>query len=789
MLQHNLKIAWRVLRKNMSYTAINFLGISAGIAVCLLIGLYIQHELSYDKYHENHKSIYRVANKVDGASFENGIAKISAPWGPAVAENIPEVQSMCRFILFGESLFEKGKEKFYESSGFYADSTVFEIFSWKLLKGDMKKCLASPNSMVITKTFAEKYFGTKDAVGEILTIDNTTQYTITGVMDNVPSNSHFHFDFLASISSYSHPDMNSWVKWPQFYTYLLLKPGSSPAVVAGKADKLLAEHLDAQTSAASTPLLQPLSSIHLHSDMFREIESNSDISYIYIFGSLALFIIIIACLNFINLSTAQAGKRANEVGIRKVAGASRKSLVAQYFGEAILIGIAAMCFAIVIASIALPYLNIFLERPLRFDWVNNIPITGGLLLLTTLVIVLSGLYPAIVLSSFRPIKILGAKSDANRGFGLRKALVVSQFAISIIMIVAAIISTMQLKFIQNKNLGFNKDQVLIIPLRDPSTAGRIDIVKQQLKEIPGVQSISASGNRPDGSDYGIPASIVGIPPDNQPPMRSLIVDADFLDTYQMQIASGRGFKTELATDTAAYLLNEEAARQLNLKNPVGQLMEMPAINREPAPIVGVVKDFHFRSLHEKIAPLFFIIEQGWFRELSVRIQAKDMDKTIGLIKNRWSSLEPGHPFTYSFFDETFSDMYRAETRTASLIRVFALLAIFIACLGLFGLSAFIATQRTKEIGIRKVLGASVAGITAMLSKDFIKLVAVAVLIALPVAWWGMNKWLEDFAYRVNISWWVFVLAGSLALFIALLTVSFQAIKAAVANPVKSLRTE
>jgi putative ABC transport system permease protein len=789
MLQHNLKIAWRVLRRNIGYTTINFLGISAGIAVCLLIGLYIQHELSYDKYHKNYKSIYRLANKVDGASFENGMAKISAPWGPAAAENIPEVQSMCRFISYGETLFEKGKEKFYESRGFYADSTVFEIFGWKLLKGDDEKCLLAPNTIVLTRTMAEKYFGTKDPVGEILTIDNTNQYAITGVMEDVPSNSHFLFDFLASMNSYSHPDMQSWVKWPQFYTYLLLKPSASPLIVADKADRLLAEHLDSAQSVASTPLLQPIASIHLHSNLFREIEANSDISYIYIFSSLALFIIIIACLNFINLSTAQAGKRANEVGIRKVAGASRKSLVGQYFGEASLIGIAAMLFAVLLASLSLPYLNTFLEKQLTFDWFNNIPLTAGLLLLTTLVILLSGLYPAIVLSSFRPVKILGAQLITSKGFGLRKALVVCQFTISIIMIIASIISTRQLKYIQNKNLGFNKDQVLIIPFRDPSTVNHIETIKEQLKNLPGVESVSASGNRPGGSDWGIPVSVVGISPDNQPSLRCLLVDHDFLDTYQMQIASGRGFKNKFATDTAAYLLNEEAVTQLNLKNPVGQLMEMPAIHREAAPIVGVVKDFHFRSLHEKIAPLFFFIEQSWFTQLSIRIKTKDMDKTIGLIKDNWTSFEPKYPFTYSFFDETFSNLYRAETRTALLVRVFAFLAIFIACLGLFGLSAYIATQRTKEIGIRKVLGASVAGITAMLSKDFIKLVVIAAFIAWPLAWWGMNKWLQDFAYRTNIGWWVFALAGVSAIVIALLTVSFQAIKAASANPVKSLRTE
>jgi putative ABC transport system permease protein len=793
MFYHFVKSTWRYLRNNISYTLINLVGISIGIAVCLLIGVYIQHELSYDKYHRNYNNIYRLAEKQINASYANdGIAKLPGGWGVSVAENIPEVQKMCRFSFFGDAFFEKGKEKIAESQGLYADSTAFEIFSWQLLKGEKATALVNPNSMVVTRSFAEKYFGAKDPVGQVLVVNNTTPYKITGEIDDVPANSHFRFDFLVSMSSYkrSGVDINTdWMLWTQFYTYLLLKPGTSPTSVIQKTQKLSSEHLHDTIARNITPLLQPLGSIHLHSDLFREMEANSDVKYIYIFGCLGLFIIIIACLNFINLSMVHTAKRMNEVGIRKINGASARSLIFQYFGESFALITIASLLAVGLASIALPYVNRLLVAQLSFDWRHNSELISGFVALIVTVSLLTGIYPAIKLASFKPL--LAVKGDATPGrlFTFRKAMIVVQFFVATVVIISAVVTNKQLQFLQNKKLGFNKEQVLIIPFNDPATAAHIEAVKQQLKEIAGVEDVSASGNTVGGTDYGIPATLVGIPHQQQPEMRCLVVDEDFLNTYKIDLAAGRGFSRGMASDSLAYVINEEAANQLALKDPVGQLMTMPAIHRPPGPIIGVVKNFNFRSLHEKVAPLFFFVQKSWFRQVSVRIKETDIAATLERIKTKWLSIEPAYPFTYSFLSETFRNMYLVETKASALVRAFSLLAIFLACLGLLGLFSYTAFQRTREIGIRKVLGASVTGIIRLLSKEFISLIFIASLLAFPISWWATNKWLQDFAYRTNIDWWVFAIGGLIAVVVAGITISFQAIKAAMANPVKSLRTE
>jgi len=789
MLIQDLKFSFRMLNKQKGYTFINFFGIGLSVAVCLLIGLYIHHETSFDKYHTRQERIYRLAAHVEGDSFENGIAKVSAPWGPGALQNVPEVEDVCRFTFFGEELFIHGDKKFYESGGFYADSTVFNIFSWELVEGDKQSVLKDANTIVLTKSFAKKFFGSEDALGKTI-VANRIPYLITGIMENVPANSHFTFDFLVSMKSHSHPDIDKWDRWNQFYTYLLLKPNVSSALTTKKIDELLAKNLDSTASAATTPILQPLSAIHLYSDLFREIEANSDISYIYIFGTLALFLILIASLNFINLSTAQAIKRSGEIAVRKISGASKKSLVWQFFIETTIVCIAAVLFAIIIAYLALPYLNTFLKKQISFDWFSDPQLFISLLGLVILLCFLSGIYPALVLSSFKPIQILGKKASVSTGANIfRKGLVVCQFTISIVMIVAALVCGLQLNYIRNKSLGFNKEQIIIIPFRDAGTALHIDAIKEQLKSVPGTVSISTSANRPGGSDWGIPYTIAGLDEGKLPAMRNLVVDEDFISTYQMTMAAGRSFDKRIGTDTNAYVINEEAARQLEIKDPMGKMMSMPALSRAPGPIIGVVKDFHFRSLHEKIAPLFMFIESEWATQISVRINSVHTGQTLALLKEKWQTIEPDNLFTYSFFDEEFGEMYQSESRTTTIIYIFAALAIFIACLGLLGLAAFTAQQRIKEIGIRKVLGASVTSVVGLLSKDFLKLVLIALVVAIPIAWYAMNKWLQDFSYRIDISWWVFAIAGVLSFFIALITVSFQAVRAAIANPVKNLRIE
>jgi putative ABC transport system permease protein len=785
MLFQNLKVALRISSRKPFYTLINVFGISVGLAVSLLIGLYIQNEWNYDRYHKNSERIFRLATK---GPDDNGIAKVWGPLGPAAVEQITGIEKTCRFSLAGQLLFDVHAKKIYEQNGIFSDPTVFDVFTWQLVEGNKKTALKEPHSIVLTKTTAEKYFGNSNPIGESIVVDNSSPYRVTGVMQDVPADSHFRFDFLLSMTSYPGQEINSWVR-PQFFTYVLLKPKVSPGLIAGQMNQLLAKHLDSAQASTTTSFLQPITSIHLHSNLLREMEPNSDVSYVYIAATLGLFVLIIACLNFINLSTVQAIRRSNETAIRKTAGASKSSLIKQYLSETLLICFASALLAIGIAVIALPYLNTFLEKHLAFDFLINPWLYIGLPVLILLVSFLSGLYPAFILSSFKPVSMLSKRFTPKGHGGLRNVLVISQFSISVILIIAAMTSGKQLQFIRGKNLGFNKEQLITIPFHDQQTGEHTQAIKDQLLQVAGVQMASISANQPGGSDYGIPYHIPGLTQDKQPEMRCLVVDEDFINTYQMQIVEGRSFRADMVSDSSAYLINEEAARELGLKDPVGHLMEMPAIGRQPGQIIGVVKDFHFHSLHEKIAPLYFFMQKGWYNSVSVRIKPSEIDKTLAQLKNKWASIEPAYPFSFSFFDETFSRMYTAETRLSTLIRIFSFLAVFIACLGLFGLAAYTINQRTKEIGIRKIVGASTFSIVALLSGRFLKLVLISSVIAFPVAWLAMHNWLEDFAYRINIGWWVFAAAGLVALLIAMLTVSLQAVKAAVANPVKSLRTE
>ncbi|GJM35671.1 MAG: ABC transporter permease [Saprospiraceae bacterium] len=788
MLRNQFKLALRLLVKNKTYAVINLLGLAVGLACCLLIGAYIRHELSFDRYHPNADRIYRLANHVAGASYENGIAKVTAPWGAEAKRTIPEIEQMCRFVFFGQAVFKKEDQPVFERNGFYADASVFELFSWPLVSGDPLKALAEPNSIVLSQSIAQRYFGDADPVGQSLNINNEV-FQVTGLMQDIPENSHFTFEYLVSLVSYHHPEMNDWVRWNQFYTYVLLQPSADPALVATKADLMLDEHLTAEQAEVITPFLQPLTSIHLHSNLHREIGANSNISYIYIFGSIALFILLIAGFNFVNLSTARAMHRAQEVGVRKVVGASRGILARQFLMESVLTCAIAMLVAGLLAELILPELNTFLGLSMSFDWTSDWALTGGVLLLTLLIGLLSGAYPAAVLSSFNTEKVLKGKFSFNGNPRIRQTIVVTQFTIATCLIIATLVVGKQLDYIRNKNLGFNKNQIVVMQLQGQENVQRLATIKEEIAQLPGVIKVSASANRPGGSDYGVPYEAVGLPSDQWPAMRCLVVDYDFLDTYEMEIVEGRGFDRSLATDTAAYLINEAAARQLGWENPTEHQLAMPAVERAPGPIVGVVKDFHFRSMEQEIAPLYIFIQPTWFSELSVKIAPDNVPETIARIEQKWAAFDPSRPISYRFFDQVYDNLYSTEEAVSSLITWFTLLAVFVTCLGLFGLSIFVAEQRTKEIGIRKVLGATVGSIIGLISRDFIKLVLIAIVVAAPVGWYFTNQWLQQFAYHSNISWQVFALAGGMAVGIAFLTVSYQSIKAALANPVESLRSE
>jgi len=789
MLKNYLKIALRNLRRQKIISLINIVGLAIGIACAALILLYVRHELSYDRYHNNKERIYRLVAKVQGASYE-AIAKVPGPWSIAAQKDFPEIEKVARFVFFNETLVGRGEKRFYESGGFYADSTVFEVFSFPLLQGNSKTTLTQPNAVVITEAFAKKYFSNENALGQTLIFDNQSSYQITGVMQNVPSHSHFTFDFLVSMATYANPRRDNW-QWLQFYTYLLFKDGASPQTVAEKFPALLRQNLAADVAATYSPYLQPLTDIHLRSHLFREMQANSDIAYIYIFSAVAGFILLIACINFMNLTTARATTRAKEVGVRKVTGADRLQLIKQFLGESIFISFIALLLALVCIDYLLPIFNSLTNRQLATGYFQDKILLLGLVGITLLVGIIAGSYPAFVLSAFKPVNVLKGKLPGSSRTWLRKGLVAFQFAMSAFLIMATGIVYNQLEYIQNKKLGFNAEQLIIMPIRENEMRLMYEIFKRELLENPNVASVAASGNLPGGGDWGIPYEPEGFPPDKIPPMRILVVDHDFIQTFQMELAAGRSFSKNFSADTsAAFMINEEAARQLGWNDPTSKMIAMPAIQRQAAPVIGVLKDFHFRSMHEKIGPImFFIPPPDWFTVFSVRVRPENFSGMLKFLENKWQQFDPKHPFDYTLFDEQFARLHQAETRMGELLRYVSILAILIACLGLFGLAAFTAEQRTKEIGVRKVLGASVGSIVMLLSKDFTRLVLIGFIIAAPLAYYAMHRWLQDFVYRTEIGAGVFILSGLLALAIAWLTVSYQSIKAALGNPVEALRYE
>lgn len=788
MLRNYFKIAFRNLWKHKAFSFINIFGLGVGFACCLLIGLFIQHELSYDRYHKNSHRIYRLATHVQGSTYGEGIAKIGGPWAPVAKEAIPEIEEFSRFVIFGPALINQGAGKIEENKGFYAESSVFDMFSWKLLDGDAATALTDPNSIVLTKSLAQKLFPGVNPLGKDIVINNEPAYKVTGVLQDPPPNSHFDFSFFVSLPTYKHENLNDW-KYYQFYTYLLLKPGASSETITKKIDDLLNSNLPAEEAKAYTPILQLLTDIHLHSNLFREISPNSDIKIIYIFGLIAFIILVIASLNFINLTTAKAGNRAKEVGIRKATGALKGSLIKQFLLESMLIGFIAGIVAYIIGLMAVLPFGDLMGTNLNYNiFENSKPFIFlfGLIILTCII---SSIYPAFVLSSFKTIKVLKGNFSFNANSGLRKSLVVFQFTLSIGLILAVLVIQSQTHFMRDKNLGFNKDQIIVVPLQNERANSDLSFIINKIKAIPGVESVSASANQPGGSDWGIPYEAVGLPEDQQPPMRSLVVDEDFLNTYDIQIVKGRNFSRDFVTDTAAFLINETAARQLGWEDPIGQKLALPAISRVPGPIIGVVKDFHYHSLHAVIEPLYIFMKKDWNTQLNIKIDEQRMDATLASLKDAWTEIEPQNPFQYNFLDESFEAFYQKEKNVLRLLVWFTAIAIIISSLGLYALSTLIAKQRVREIGIRKVLGASVSNVVTLLSTEFLKLILIALIISLPVTWYIMNRWLENFAYKITIGWEVFAVAGTSAVLIAFITISFEAIKAAMANPVKSLRTE
>ena len=809
MLKNYFKIALRNLWKNKGYSAINIIGLSMGIATCLLITLYVLDELSFDRYNKKADRIYRINADIKFGGDEQKLAVAPDPMAFTMVKDYPEVENAVRFRNYGPSLVKKGNENIKEERVIYADSTLFDVFTLPMIAGNPKKALAEPNSVVITENIANKYFNSTNVLGKTLRFDNRNDFKITGVIKAVPENSHFNFDFFVSLAGVDEARQNIWLSF-NFNTYLLLRKDADVGSFQRKFDEMLEKYMfpqamellkinaeDFKKSGNYVNLsLVPLTDIHLHSDRIAELAPNSDVQVVYIFSIIAIFILLVACVNFMNLSTARSANRAKEVGIRKVLGTQRKNLVTQFLTEAVVMSLIAFVFAIAIALLLLPYLNQLALKNLTLSVQEHPVLLPVLIGFAIIVGLLAGSYPAWYLSAFRPIQVLkGTLAGGFKRSYLRSSLVVFQFFISIVLIISTIIIYNQLNYIRNKKIGFNKEQVILV--RDAYVLDKkAETFKQEVLKYPEILSGTKSGYLPvsnSGRDNESLFPEGQIENDKAVSTQVWTVDQDYIKTMGMQIVGGRDFSREFPTDSSAVILNETAVKLFGFSgNPIGkkvtELEDLNAKTTRDYTVIGVVKNFNFESLRQNIGSLVMKIGNN-AGTISFRMKTTDMAQTINRIKTTWKNIAPNEPFTYSFLNEEFENMYRSEQRSGKIFISFAVLAILIACLGLFGLAAYAAEQRTKEIGIRKVLGATVSNIVSMLSKDFLKLVLIASLIAFPVAWWFMNKWLEDFAYRIHISWWVFVLASFVSIFIAIITVSFQAIKAALANPVKNLRTE
>ncbi len=807
MIKNYLKVALRNLWKNKSFSAINIFGLAIGIGTCLLITLFVLDELSFDKFNKKSARIYRVNVDLKFGGADQKFAVACAPLAFTMVKDYPQIENAVRFRNYGPSVVKKGNQNIHEQNIIFTDSTLFDVFTIPMLSGNPKKALTEPNSVVISESIAKKYFGKTDVLGKQLLFDNRKLYAVTGVIKDIPENSHFHYDFFISLAADPFSREDNWLSF-NFNTYLLLKQGTDPKVIQAKFDEILKKHVFPQAESIMHITadefkksgnyinlnLTPLTDIHLNSDRIGELSANSSIQTVYIFSAIAIFILLIACVNFMNLSTARSANRAKEVGVRKVLGTQRSNLIQQFLTESVLLSLIAFIIALVISLLLLPFFNQLASKQFTLSPFAHPLLLPVLFMFAVAVGLLAGSYPAFYLSAFKPIEVLKGKLGAGfKSSYFRSSLVVFQFFISIFLIIGTIVIYRQLNYIQNKKLGFNKEQVLTIK-NTYVIDKNVEAFKDEVLKLPGVKSATVSGYLPVPSSRSDNPFFPEGEIDNKKAvaMQNWSIDYDYVTTLGMEILKGRNFSREFSTDSNGVIINETAARLFGYQNPIGKkiskLIDITSAATKNYTVIGVVKNFHFASLRENISALCMVLDKST-DAVSFRLSTDNIAGTVKNAEAIWKKLAPGEAFSYSFLNEDFNAIYASEQRTGKIFIVFALLAIFIACLGLLGLATYAAEQRTKEIGIRKVLGASVSNIAGMLSKDFLKLVIIAAVITFPVAWWAMNKWLQDFAYRINISWWIFMVAGLAAVLIALITVSFQAIKAAVSNPVKSLRTE
>lgn len=798
MFRNYIKTAYRNLKKNKGFTLINVLGLSVGLATCFLIVLYVTDELSYDKYNANADRTYRIT---ENAKLNGNEASYAGSEKPLMEElkAFPQIEKMTRIIpkstLFLTSKkfnIRKDNTNIQEKNVAFTESSLFDIFTLPMIEGSPATSLNEPHTAVITASMARKYFGDEHAVGKILTINDTSLYKVTGVIKDIPSQSHFNYDFLLSYSSIPEYLLNGW-GYSGVHQYVLLKPGSNIHQLEADIRAIAVKNYPAsmvQGGNYLTYTLTPVTDIHLYSRSQYELSKGGNIQYIYIFSVIAAFILLIACVNFMNLSTARSSNRAKEVGVRKVLGSARKNLIAQFLTESMLVTITAAIVALVIALLALPLFNELAAKQLVIGPGSAKWLVPGLLATVVLVGFLAGSYPAFFLSAFKPISVLKGKlATGFKGSSLRSFLVVFQFSISIFLIISTIVIYKQLNYIQNKSLGFDRSQVMVI--KNVNVLGKqADVFREELKDITGVVNVTMSSYTPTGEERNITGMFPQLPLDIKQDVLSEFwpVDVNYLNTMSIELLSGRNFSKQMGTDSMGLIVNEAFVKRFGFKEPLNKTIYRNSVGLQTFHIIGVMKNFHFSSLKDEIKPVALVFEEDR-GAISMRVKTARLAGMIKTVENKWKEFSPNQEFSYTFMDQDFDATYRTEQRMGKLFMTFSTLAILIACLGLFGLAAYAAEQRTKEIGIRKVLGANASAITAMLSKDFVKLVLLAIIIGSPVAWYCMNKWLQDFAYRTHLQWWIPALAAIITLIIAFATISFQSIRAAFTNPVKALKSE
>ncbi|MET0634565.1 MAG: ABC transporter permease [Chitinophagaceae bacterium] len=803
MIRHFFQIAWRNLVKRKFYSLINIAGLAIGMACCVLITIYVRRELSYDQYHTKGDRIVRVLQTFrsvpEGETLPPPAPSDfqvwgSAPVGPALQADYPEVEKVVQFMSPVSLLLEKGDKRFQQDNLLFMDSTAFDVFTWKMLSGDPHTALTAPNSIVLTRTIAEKYFGKEEAVGQTIRVNNRDNLLVTGVIEDVPANSQFTFNGLISMSTMRSQRAEIFDYWGyvDFYTYLLLKDGANIESMQAKAPDFLKRYN--KDDKGYTIAFEKMKDAYLHSAATRQPGATGNLLNVYLFTCIAVFILLIACINFMNLSTARSLERAKEIGVRKVLGVRPSGLRWQFLAESVLLTMAAAVFAVALAQLAIPLIGKLSGKDFSDTNLFTPFLLSCMVLFAVIVGLLAGIYPAWVLSSFKAIAVLKGKfNPSGEGISLRKALVVFQFTLSVALIAGTTIVYTQLKYLNRHDLGFKKDQMVILNFEgDEKVQNNIESIKRAIADQQGVVAVAASRAVPGeflpnaGTDMQAPQGQM----ENRIPF-IYEIDFDFISTYHIPVIAGRVYSRSFTTDSAeAMVINESAAKLYGYTKSADAVGKKFSQWGRNGTVIGVVKDFNFRSLHQAVEPLTLRYSYPYsLNRISVSISGENIPATIAGLKKTWSEMVPHRPFLYHFLDESFSTQYEADQHFGNLFTLFSCLAICIACLGLFGLSTFMAQQRVKEIGIRKVLGSSVSGIVLLLSKDFLKLILVAIIIAIPLCWWAMNSWLQGFAYRITIGPSVFIEAGTIAFVIALVTIAWQSVKAAMSDPITSIRNE